>query len=403
VAVRNAVAAGLPALRLPYWRLVAGGTLRHDTTAERTAGSRRNGGPPPGPAGARHAERARIRRVTGAAPAEPGPSEVLLVAALGAAALAIVIAVARGTAGDAVVTPAVTAAVRAASYLGLVMAAGSTAFVTVVWPRGRGDRRLAMMVWFGWLTIGAATVLQLAVHEGAGLLVPGGDRIAKALALRLGVLLLGVAWTSAGVRGRPASRFAGLALFVALTSTWVYAGPVAPSVTTVVVTVVHIAAACLWTGGLAVLAVVLLPLGRTPALARVLGRFSRLATVCVAVLAVSGTLHAVSRAGTAGGLFTTPYGYAFWLKVAAVGVMLLVANGNRHYVLRHIRKAHMSVNLPAAVGATRHGSNGDDLADRGRAGAPPLQMLGLFLGAEIAFGLLVMVLTGVLVGSPVGR
>jgi hypothetical protein len=29
-------------------------------------------------------------------------------------------------------------------------------------------------------------------------------------------------------------------------------------------------------------------------------------------------------------------------------------------------------------------------------------MLGLFLGAEIAFGLLVMVLTAVLVGAPVG-
>ena len=34
---------------------------------------------------------------------------------------------------------------------------------------------------------------------------------------------------------------------------------------------------------------------------------------------------------------------------------------------------------------------------------PPLQVLGLFLGAEIAFGLLVMVLTAVLVGSPFSR
>ncbi|HEY6696680.1 MAG TPA: CopD family protein, partial [Acidimicrobiales bacterium] len=321
----------------------------------------------------------------------------------GAAALAILIAIARGTAGDAVITPAVTASVRAASYVGLVMAAGSTAFVTLVWPRGRGDRRLAMMVWFGWLTVGAATVLQLALHEGAGLIVPGSDRIAKALALRLGILLVSVAWTSTAMRGRPASRVVGLALFVALTSTWIYAGPVAPGIATVLVTVVHIAAACLWTGGLAVLAVVLLPLGRTAALARVLTRFSRLATVCVAVLAVSGTLHGVSRTGSAGSLFTTPYGYVLWLKVAAVGVMLLVANGNRHYVLRHIRKARPSLSQPAAVGANRHATNGGGAADPHHPGAPPLQMLGLFLGAEIAFGLLVMVLTAVLVGSPVSR
>lgn len=325
-----------------------------------------------------------------------------MVAALGAAALAVLLAIARGAAGDAVITPVFTACLRAASYVGLVMAAGSTAFVTMVWPRGRGDRRLAMMVWFGWLTIGAATVLQLALHEGAGVFMPGGDRVAKALALRLGILLVSVAWASAAMRGRPASRIVGLALLLALTSTWIYAGPVAPGVATVMVTVVHIAAACLWAGGLAVLAVVLMPLGRTVVLARVLARFSRLATVCVAVLAVSGTLHAVSRTGSAGKLFTTTYGYVFWLKVAAVGVMLLVANGNRHYVLRHIRNARPSPIQPAAVGANRHGTNGGS-PDADHHDAPPLQMLGLFLGAEIAFGLLVMVLTAVLVGAPVSR
>ncbi len=337
------------------------------------------------------------------APYEPAPSLVLLVAALGAAAGAVLLAIARGAAGDDVVTPVVTACVRAASYVGLVMAVGSAAFVTVVWPRGRRDRRLAMMVWFGWLTIGGAAVLQLALHEGAGMLVPGGDRVAKALALRLGVLLLGVAWTSVAMRGRPASRALGLALLVALTATWVYAGPAAPGVVTVIVTVVHIAAACLWAGGLAVLAVVLMPLGRTPALARVLARFSRLATVCVAVLAVTGTLHAVSRTGSAGDLFTTAYGYVFWLKVAAVSVMLLVANCNRHYVLRHVRRARRSPIQPAAVGANRHAANGAGSADANDHGAAPLQMLGLFLGAEIAFGLLVMVLTAVLVGAPVSR
>jgi copper transport protein len=367
------------------------------------AAPHRNGGQPSAPVGSPLGGRASIRSGSATAPFEPAPSQVLLAAAIGAAALAVVIAIARSTAGDAVITPVVMAFVRAASYVGLVMAAGSTAFVTVVWPRGRGDRRLAMMVWFGWLTIGAATVLQLALHEGAGLLVPGGDRIGRALALRLGVLLAGVAWTSAAMRGRPVRRLVGLALFVGLTSTWIYAGPVAPGPATVMVTVAHIAAACLWTGGLAVLAVVLLPLGRTAVLARVLARFSRLATVCVAVLAVSGTLHAVSRTGSAGNLFTTPYGYVFWLKLAAVSVMLLVANGNRHYVLRHIRGSRRGPSEPAAVGAHRHATNGASPPGIYHPGAPPLQMLGLFLGAEIAFGLLVMLLTAVLVGAPVDR
>src|SRR4029450_2371523 len=214
------VAPGVAARRLPYWHPVAGGTIRHHTAAERTGGPRPNGGQPSGPAADR-----RNRRASAPPPRDPPPSPVLLVAALGAAAAAVLLAIARGAAGDDVVTPVVTACVRAASYVGLVMAAGSTAFVTVVWPRGRRDRRLAMMVWFGWLTIGAAAVLQLALHEAGGMLVPGGDRVAKALALRLGVLLLGVAWTAVAMRGRPASRALGLALLVALTATWVYAGP----------------------------------------------------------------------------------------------------------------------------------------------------------------------------------
>jgi copper transport protein len=387
---------------------VAGGTIRDDTAAERTAGTHRNGGQPSGLGGARLGGWARIHRVTVTTPFEPSPSQVLLAAALGAAGLAILLAIARTAAGDVVVTPVVTAFLRAMSYVGLIMAAGSTAFVstafvTVVWPRGHADRRLAMLVWFGWLTIAAATVLQLALHEGAGLLVPGGDRIANALGVRLGILLIGMAWASAALRGRPASRVVGLALLVALTATWVYAGPVAPDLVTVMVTVVHIAAACLWAGGLAVLAVVLLPLGRTVALGRVLARFSRLATGCVAVLAASGTLHAVRRAGSVGDLFATPYGYMFWLKVAAVSVLLLVANANRHYVLRHIRPGRPSMSVPAAVGANRHATNGGGSTDTHHRGAPPLQMLGLFLGAEIAFGVLVMVLTAVLVGAPASR
>ena len=58
--------------------------------------------------------------------------------------------------------------------------------------------------------------------------------------------------------------------------------------------------------------------------------------------------------------------------------MLVVANGNRLYVLRHVESRPRATDAP-----------------------PPLHLLGLFLGAEIAFGVVVMVLTGILVGAPV--
>lgn len=333
-------------------------------------------------------------------------SQVLLVTGLGAGALAVVLAIARSAAGDAVVSPVVTATVRAASYLGLMLAAGGTAFVLLAWPRGRNDRRLAAMVWLGWLAIGGTAVLHLAVHEGAGAFVPGGDRIADALAIRLGLLLPSVVWAGAALQGRGGSRILGAVLFVALSCTWIYAGPVAPGAVTVVVTVLHIAAACLWVGGLAVLAAVLLPRGRTLSLARVLTRFSRLATTCVVVLAVTGTYHAWSRAGSASSLFVTPYGYTFWLKLVAVSAMLVVANGNRLYVLRHVKAGEARVaatKSPEPVGANRFTTPApSDAPGAAERQAAPLQMLGLFLGAEVAFGVLVMILTGVLVDAPVG-
>jgi putative copper export protein len=296
---------------------------------------------------------------------------------LGTAVVATGAAVARGTGGIAA-APAVVASVRGASYAGLVLVAGCLAFTAVVWPEGLRARRLASTVWVGWLTVLLATVAQLLLRDGSGTPLPDGGRVVMALGVRIGVLLAGVVWVSAALRGRTAPRIAGLALALVLAGTWVYAGPAAPSWLTVVVTLAHISAACVWAGGLVVLAVVLLPGESIAALERPLSSLSRLATVCVAVLALSGVLHGWSRAGSLGDLFTTGYGHAFWLKVAAVTAMLLVANGNRQYVLRHVE------NRAPATGAP-----------------PPLHILGLFLGAELAFGVVVMVLTGILVGAPV--
>jgi putative copper export protein len=378
---------------------VSAATIRDATDSHRKAGTRT----------LRPAEPVRVN-VGALRHAPPAPagydaplSQVLLVAALGSGALAIAVAIARATVGDAVVAPVVAASVRGASYLGLVLAAGGLAFTALVWPEGRGERRLASIVWLGWLTVGAATVLHLASHDAAGTVAPD-DRIAAALGVRLALLLGAVVWVSAYLRRRPAPRPVGLALFAALACTWVYAGPVAPGPVTIVMTLLHLAAACVWAGGLAVLAAVLLPWGSTASLEGALRRFSPVATVCVGVLAVSGIYHARTRAGSVGSLFSTPYGYAFWLKVLAVSAMLVVANANRKYVARHVR----------ADIRRGHGGDRGDRADP--AGAPddehrdddhprnraaPLQMLGLFLGAEIAFGLLVMVLTGVLVDAPV--
>jgi copper transport protein len=296
---------------------------------------------------------------------------------LGAAVVATGAAVARGTGGVGA-SPVVVAGARGVSYAGLVLLAGTLAFAALAWPEGLRARRLASTVWVGWLIVLVATVAQLLLRDGSGAPLPDGGRVETALSIRIGVLLAGVIWVSAALRGRAAPKIVGLALALVLAGTWVYAGPAAPGWITVVVTLAHIAAACVWAGGLAVLAVVLLPRGSPAALDRPLARFSRMATVCVAVLAVSGVVHGWSRAGSLGDLFATGYGQAFWLKVGAVTAMLVVANGNRLYVLRHVETRPRADDAP-----------------------PPLHLFGLFLGAEIAFGVVVMLLTGILVGAPV--
>ena len=83
----------------------------------------------------------------------------------------------------------------------------------------------------------------------------------------------------------------------------------------------HLAAACLWIGGLVQLVVVvwpLLPELRRPALVA----FSRLATVCVGVLLLAGVYLAILRLPRLSDLWTTGYGQILLVKIALVALAL---------------------------------------------------------------------------------
>ena len=105
-------------------------------------------------------------------PAAPWLRQAPLVL-IGAALAAIGGAVARGTDGIAA-APAVVAGLRAVSYVGLVLAAGSLAFAALAWPEGLRARRLAVAVWSGWLVTVLATVGQLRPARRVG--GPAGGR-----------------------------------------------------------------------------------------------------------------------------------------------------------------------------------------------------------------------------------
>ncbi|MGD9529640.1 cytochrome c oxidase assembly protein [Pseudonocardia sp.] len=83
----------------------------------------------------------------------------------------------------------------------------------------------------------------------------------------------------------------------------------------------HVLAACLWVGGL--VAVLVTAAARGPdrsALATAVPRFSALAGVCWAVLAVSGVVNALVRVPL-GALWGSPYGALVLAKAAALGVL----------------------------------------------------------------------------------
>jgi copper transport protein len=95
---------------------------------------------------------------------------------------------------------------------------------------------------------------------------------------------------------------------------------------------VHLSAACLWLGGLCALVVCVWPL--TPELRRVAFlRFSRLATVLVALLVVAGVYLSVLRLPQVSDLWTASYGRVLLVKLALVSIALSWG-AFHHFVVR---------------------------------------------------------------------
>jgi copper resistance protein D len=212
----------------------------------------------------------------------------------------------------------------------------------------------AALVWA--LAALVALVLQTAeVRPGSGVSpgavvtyvreVGGG----KALVFVAGVALLAFVLGLASVRAGdavPAEVRAAVALFGLLPL------PVTGHATnlewrdfTMVSIELHVLGAVAWTGGLG--AVVVLLAANRALLATALPRFSRLATVCVAVVAATGLFNAVMELTASHGLldalFGTGYGVLVLLKLTCV-VVLAGLGGNIRFrllpaIVRHRRSA----------------------------------------------------------------
>ncbi|MFD0737651.1 copper resistance CopC/CopD family protein [Planotetraspora mira] len=283
--------------------------------------------------------------------------------------------------------PVVDAVGRALAFLGLALALGGALFVAVLWPAGRDDRRGRGIVWSGFAALTAGTVVVLLVQgpyaAGTSLTeVFDPELLSATLSTRLGhalsvrlllVLALGVAfWIAVRPSSSPADvrtdgartsgagtvgvgvAGVGAACAVLLPFTWTLADHAQTGEQTwlaVPATSLHLLAMALWLGGLITLAACVLPPGRgreptgAVSLEPALPRFSTLAQICFAVIAVTGVYLAWRQVGTWGALGGTGYGQLLLGKLAAVLAVVGLAAGARRFVRRRGRD---SLGLDAA-------------------------------------------------------
>ena len=324
-----------------------------------------------------------------------------------------------GSGGDQLVG-VLLAAARLGLFAGLVLLVGAGAFLVLAWPAGLGHpraRRLALGAW--WLAL-ASTLAGIALYGpyAAGLplaraIDPGlaaevlGTRTGIVALARLALLLAALplvltiarkpAAAAEQARGLRRLAVAGAPLGAALLATPGLAGHASTGYLVplaLLTDLVHLAAAAVWLGGLALLAVAVLSEQELAQARQVVPRFSSIALVAVAVVAASGTVQGWRQVATWDGLVSTTYGRLLLLKVGIVALLVAVAAGSRRLVQQRL--------VPATALADRPSGPGAALLHSPDAGAA-LPQLRRAVSLEALLAAAVLLVTSVLVNAVPAR
>ncbi len=338
------------------------------------------------------------------------------------------------------VVAALLPVLRAIGFAGIALAVGVPVLALLCWPAAWGSPRLRRLAVGGALAVVVTAVLTFLLQgpyaagsgvgtafEGSLLSATASSRTGWALLARVALAsalaaALAPAWRSGSAPERPA--LAGAAVFATglVVATAATGHPVAGSwpLLAVAVAAVHVAAMAVWLGGLAGLLVGLVRPGPDAAdVAEAMPRFSRIAFGAVAALVVSGIVQAVREVGSPTALLDTTYGGVLLAKVALVLVVLGAAGVSRVWVqqrlgVRPTRAA--SGHRVTAHAFTAPGGGGPDggLDDEDGSGATRgrvqqenavdhLPSLRRSMLVEVSVAVVVLVLSGVLVGTPPAR
>ncbi|WP_448320554.1 copper resistance CopC/CopD family protein, partial [Streptomyces sp. CO7] len=253
---------------------------------------------------------------------------------------------------------------RYVSYAGFTVLVGGAAFVLICWRRGAGVRALQRLVVGGWLalTVGTLALLLLrGAYIGSGKLGDVADmgllaqvlRSSTGAALVCRLLLLAVAALFVailfgtyqrredGAEKRDLSfglAVGGVVVAAGLAATWALSEHASAGLQPGIampVDVIHLLAVALWLGGLAALLVALYRRSAEITVERAaVHRFSRVAFLSVAALAVTGVYQSWRQVGSWDALTSTSYGRLLIVKAGLVALLVGIAWISRRWTRR---------------------------------------------------------------------
>jgi len=251
-------------------------------------------------------------------------------------------------------------AIRFAAFVGLVLLVGIPTVILLAWRAGGATRRIGRLVWASWVVLMLCTVSGIAVQGVYAAALPVTDvfrsslfdevlhtRFGEVEVLRV-ILLVAFLPVLRGIRGRlrATGRWSswwvpyGAIVGVGLLLTPGLAGHASTEGSVpfaMALDGLHLSAAAVWCGGLAVLGAVLAP-GLRPEerpddIVRVASTFSAYAFSAVLVIVATGTVQSVRQVGSVYALFNTVYGRTLLVKIGLVVMLIVLGAVSRRIVL----------------------------------------------------------------------